>query len=165
LSSRIVATAATTLLVCIAWSAAAQANPLSTASRSTGTYLVKATLNTKQEVPAPKDATAAKGAFTGKLILAGKKSSFVWKLSWSDLSGRATAAHLHLGVAGKAGPITLTICAPCKGTVAQGSYNGSYIAGPSFVKAILHGGMYTNIHTKLNPKGEIRGQIKATASG
>jgi hypothetical protein len=147
-----------------ALSAAAQARSGSSAAHRSGTYLVKATLDAKQEVPAAKDATAAKGVFSGKLILAGKKSSFVWKLTWSGLSGRAVAAHIHFGVAGKAGPIVITICGPCTSGV-QGSYNGSYVAGPEFVKAILHGGMYANIHTKLNPKGEVRGQIKATAAG
>jgi hypothetical protein len=165
LSKRIVVTTAALVVAASALSAAAQARPGSSTTHRSGTYLVKATLDAKQEVPAAKDATAAKGVFNGKLTLAGKKSSFVWKLSWSGLSGRAVAAHLHLGVAGKAGPVVITICGPCTSTVAQGSYHGSYVAGPAFVKAILHGGMYVNVHTKLNPKGEIRGQIRATAAG
>ena len=115
-------------------------------------------------MPAPKDATGAKGLFTAKLIVAGKKSSLVWQLKFSGLSGRATASHLHFGAVGKAGAIAIPLCVPCTANP-HGAYNGPYVATPTFVKAILHNGMYANIHTKLNPQGEIRGQVKATAAG
>jgi hypothetical protein len=140
----------------------AQAGATSRTTSSSKTYLLKATLDVKHEVPAAKDAKEAKGVLTAKLIVAGKKSSFVWQLRFSGLSGRAVASHVHFGAVGKAGQIALPLCVPCVASPAHGTYNGPYVANPAFLKAILSGGAYVNIHTKLNPKGEIRGQIKAT---
>ncbi len=45
----------------------------------------------------------------------------------------------------------------------RGTYTGAYVAN-AFVTALWHGGMYGTVTTKLNPKGEIRGQIKATSA-
>jgi hypothetical protein len=147
-------------LVLLGTAACLSAVPVSAAPRASKSYLLKATLSSKQEVPAPHDATAAKGVFTAKLVVDGKKSSFVWQLRFSGLSGRATASHVHYGAAGKAGGVALPLCVPCINP-AHGEYRGPYVATATFLKAILHGGAYVNIHTKLNPKGEIRGQIKA----
>jgi hypothetical protein len=129
-------------------------------SRMSTTYNVSATLDTNHEVPAPADAVGAKGTLKAKLTLNGKKSSFVWTLSFSHLSGKATASHLHYGKPGKAGLVALPLCVPCAQSPSHGEYRGPYVATQAFVKAILHGGMYVNIHTKRNPKGEIRGQVK-----
>jgi hypothetical protein len=68
---------------------------------------------------------------------------------------------VHVGGVGKSGPVSLPICVPCA-KAAHGEYRGPYVASPTFLKAILHGGMYANIQTKLNPKGEIRGQLTAS---
>jgi hypothetical protein len=65
---------------------------------------------------------------------------------------------------GKSGIIALPLCVPCASSPSHGEYRGPYVATATFVKAILHGRMYVNIHTKLNPAGEIRGQVKATAA-
>ena len=64
-----------------------------------------------------------------------------------ETSGKAVASHLHYGVAGKSGPITLPLCVPCASSPSHGVYKGPYVATAAFVKAILHGGMYANIHT------------------
>jgi hypothetical protein len=151
--------AATTLAVAAAVLAATTAGAASNAE-APKTYLIKATLDVKHEVPAPKDAKNAKGALTGKLTIDGAKSSFVWQLRSSGLSGPGSA-YVHVGPAGKAGPISLPICVPCV-NAAHGEYRGPYVATPTFLKAILNGGMYANVRTKLNPKGEIRGQLTAT---
>jgi hypothetical protein len=150
-------TAASTIAASMAGAASQQAT-------SSATYLVSAKLDAKHEVPAPKDAKNATGTLSGKLILNGKKSSLVWQLRFSGLSGKATASHLHFGVVGKSGLIALPLCVPCTTSPTRGEYHGPYVAIAAFVKAILHGGMYVNIHTKLNPNGEIRGQVKAAAA-
>jgi hypothetical protein len=126
-------------------------------------YLIKATLDTKHEVPAPRDASGASGRLTGKLTLAGKKSSFTWQLTVSNLSGRAVAAEVAVGAPGKRGATMLPLCSKCQ-VIAHGAYIGAYVANKTFVTALLHGGMYATVTTKLNPKGEIRGQIKATSA-
>jgi CHRD domain-containing protein len=136
------------------------ATPAGAANSST-TYVLKATLDTKHEVPAPKDAIHAKGVFTGKLTLAGKKSRFTWRLRFSNLSGRAVSADLHFGRAGKTGGVALPLCHPCL-VGASGAYTGAYVASATFRKPLLHKGMYVTVRTRLNRKGEIRGQITAT---
>jgi hypothetical protein len=143
-------------------SAGALAGQVQTAGSTS--YLLKATMDTRQQVPVPKDATAAKGVFTAKLVVAGKKSSLVWQLRFSGLSGRAVAAHVDVGAPRKAGVVAMPLCTKCVAD-AHGAYTGSYVASRAFLKAILHSGMYATITTRLNPKGEIRGQIKATAAG
>jgi len=120
-------------------------------------------LDTKHQVPTPKDAASATARLTGTLVLAGKKSSFVWRLSYKNLSGRALAANVALGIPGKAGTVAMPLCVKCVAD-AHGAYTGPYVANPTFVKALLHGGMYAFITTKLNPKGEVRGQIKASSA-
>lgn len=151
----IVAVAAASVL------AAAHVSHAATTAAGSTSYAVKATLNTKQEVPAPKDASHAHGVFTGKLTLAGKKSRFTWTLRLSQLSGRVREADVAMGAPGKRGITVLPLCKKCHLT-AHGAYVGSYVDNQTFVKALRHGRMYVNVTTKLNPKGEIRGQIKAT---
>jgi hypothetical protein len=123
--------------------------------------VLRAALDTTNEVPAPKDAVHAKGVFTGKLILAGKKSRLTWRLRFSNLSGRAVSAELHFGRTGKTGGVALPLCHPCL-VGASGAYTGAYVASATFRKPLLHKGIYVTVTTKRNRKGEIRGQIKAT---
>jgi hypothetical protein len=66
-----------------------------------------------------------------------------------------------MGARGKRGITMLPLCNKCRLT-SHGAYVGSYVDNKTFVKALRHGRMYVNVTTKLNPKGEIRGQIKAT---
>jgi hypothetical protein len=143
--------------------ATAHAGHAATAATASTSYTIKATLNTKQEVPKPKDAVHAKGTLTGKLTLAGKKSRFTWSLKLSHLSGRVRAAEIAMGARGKVGITMLPLCNKCR-LNSHGAYIGPYVDNKPFVKALLHGRMYVNVTTKLNPKGEIRGQIKATAA-
>jgi hypothetical protein len=119
------------------------------ASRTT--VSVGAKLNAKQEVPAQvvRD-TKAKGLFTGKLI--GRK--LTWKLTFSGLTGPATAAHIHMGAVGKAGNVVIALCTPCKSGV-----HGKKTISRAVKKALMHHKLYVNVHTTKNPNGEIRGQL------
>ena len=61
-------------------------------------YKVSATLNAKQEIPKQVvKAPNAKGGFSGTYVEHGKSATLRWKLTFSGLSGEATAAHIHLG--------------------------------------------------------------------
>ena len=118
---------------------------------SATTIRVGAKLNAKQEVPAQvvKD-TKAKGVFAGTLI--GRK--LTWKLTFSGLTGPATAAHIHMGAVGKAGNVVIALCTPCKSGV-----HGKKTISRAVKKALLHHKLYVNVHTAKNPNGEIRGQL------
>ena len=141
--------------------AAVAAGPYAAAADSAAkkTFPLKATLTARQTVPLAKDATGASGVFSATLTMAGRKGTFLWKLSFKNLSGRPMAAQVQLGAPGKSGPVAIPLCRRC--TVgAHGSYTGPLGANPALVRALTHGGAYVNVLTKKNPKGEIRGQIK-----
>lgn len=142
---------------------AAAATALAGNATAQKTYLLRATLDTRHETPPAKDAQGASGVFTATLTLSGKKGTFLWKLTFKNLSGPAIAAHVHIGAPGKAGPIAIPLCGRCT-AAAHGSYTGPIGANPTLLKALLHGGAYANVHTKKNPNGEIRGQIKVTGT-
>ena len=123
------------------------------------TYKVSATLNVKQEVPKQAvKAPNAKGGFTGTYTEAGKKATLKWKLTYSGLSGKATAAHIHLGKPGVAGNVIVPLCAPCKP-----GQTGTATITSKVVGELEAGKTYVNVHTGKNPAGEIRGQVKVTA--
>jgi hypothetical protein len=110
-----------------------------------------AKLDASQEIP--KQAVkvpAARGAFTS--TISGNKLH--WKLTFSKLSGPATAAHIHLGAMGKAGNVLVPLCGPCKSGV-SGSASLTAALKRDFTKHLL----YVNVHTAKNPGGEIRGQL------
>ena len=111
---------------------------------------MKATLDGKQQVP-PNSSTAT-GAADIDYDPASKKLS--WKLTYSGLSGPATAAHFHGPAepgknAGVAVPITNT---------ASGS-EGSATLTDAQAADLTAGKYYVNIHTEANKGGEIRGQV------
>jgi hypothetical protein len=117
---------------------------------------LKATLAVGQEVPHPKATRGATGLFTATLTPnATGASLIVWRLTFKRLTGAAVAAHIHLGRPGKAGAILVQLCGPC----APGAHGTVEVSGQPARRAIVSGGAYVNVHTKLNPGGEIRGQI------
>jgi hypothetical protein len=77
-----------------------------------------------------------------------------WTVNYSGLSGAPIGAHIH-GLAepgGNAGimiPFT-TLPSPIKGSKALNSREE---------EGLMTGRLYVNVHTKLHPGGEIRGQI------
>ena len=117
----------------------------------TSSISVHAKLTAKKEVPAPAvKNTNATGKFTGRLV--GRK--LTWKLTFSGLTGKATAAHIHMGAVGKAGNVVVSLCTPCKSGV-----HGTTMISRAVKKALAHHKAYVNVHTAKNPNGEIRGQI------
>jgi hypothetical protein len=121
-------------------------------------YTLTAKLTASQEVPKPAGAKAgAKGKFTGTLVESGKSKKLTWKLTYSNLTGPANAAHIHLGKKGKAGAVAVALCGPCKS-----GQKGSAQLTEAQVKAMEAGGTYVNIHTTKNAAGEIRGQVKVS---
>jgi len=95
-------------------------------------------------------ASHGKGTFTGD-IASGKLK---FTLKFSGLTGPATAAHIHMGAVGKAGPVVLPLCGPCTSPV-----KGNVRISAAVIKAIRKGAAYVNVHTAKYPNGEIRGQL------
>jgi len=126
---------------------------LGSATTSRATVQLTATLNNAQEVPKP-DADEGAGRFTGTLT----GRTLKWKLTFRHLTGSAAAAHIHLGKRGKAGPVAVSLCGPCRSGV-----HGKTKVAANVAKALKTRGAYVNVHTAKNPDGEVRGQIRKTA--
>ena len=120
---------------------------------------VKTSLRASQERPKPKGSVRrARGAFTVTITRQGSSAVLVWQLTFSRLTGKAFAAHIHSGARGKPGPVIVPLCAPCR-TGARGRAT----VNASVLKALQSGRTYVNVHTAKNPAGEIRGQVGAAA--
>lgn len=90
-------------------------------------------------------------------------------LRFGELSSAATMAHIHVGLAGVAGPIVLdlsrTLPSPTTITFNQSNYPSPVPAGvpanlAAFIDQLVAGNTYINVHTELCPSGELRGQIR-----
>jgi len=111
---------------------------------------LKADLKGASEVP-PVDSKGT-GTVTATFDTTSKKLS--WKGSVTGLSGPATAAHFHLGEAGKNGGVVLPIAGADKG-----SFEGSATLTDAQAEELMAGKWYINIHTAANKGGEVRGQV------
>ncbi|MCK1422321.1 CHRD domain-containing protein [Bradyrhizobium sp. 182] len=112
---------------------------------------LKATLDAKSEVPA----TTSSGTGTADLDYDAASKKLSWTVTYSGLSGPATAAHFHgPAEAGKNAGVAVAIpnatSSPVKGEATLTEAQAADLLGGKY---------YINIHTAANPGGEIRGQV------
>jgi hypothetical protein len=112
---------------------------------------MKATLDGKSEVPA----TTTAGTGTADIDYDPSTKKLTWKLTYSGLSGPATAAHFHGPAeadknAGVKVPIPNATSSPAE---------GSAVLTEEQAADLTAGKYYVNVHTAANPGGEIRGQV------
>lgn len=111
---------------------------------------VKVTLAGDQEVPPVN--TQAKGSGT---VTIGDDGSVKGSITYSGVA--ATAAHIHIGPAGKNGPVIVPM-------TKSGDSGFAFAPGAKLnedqMKAFKAGDLYINVHSAANPGGEIRGQLK-----
>jgi hypothetical protein len=120
---------------------------------------MKATLDGKSEVPP--NTSAGTGTADIDYDAASKKLS--WKLTYSGLSGPATAAHFHgPAEAGKNGGVAVAIpnaaSSPAEGSATLTDAQAADLTDAQAAD-LLAGKYYINVHTAANPGGEIRGQV------
>ena len=134
---------------------------LATATPAKDSYKLNASLKARFEVPRPHGVPAgATGALTGTAVeLSNDKAKLSWRLTFSKLSGRAIAAHIHAGKVGKSGAVLVALCGPCKN-----GQRGTATISHAQLRTIRAGGTYVNVHTPKNPAGEIRGQVKSSGT-
>lgn len=126
------------------------------------TYTIS--LTQAQEVPTPKTTTASGSA---EIIVFPESIEF--QVFGASMTG-ITMAHIHSGAPGVVGPVVVTLFLPSAPT---GAVNGMFASGTftagnlpagvtlaSLKTLLLSGNSYVNVHTSVNPTGEIRGQIK-----
>jgi hypothetical protein len=112
---------------------------------------MKATLDGKSETPP--NASAATGKADIDYDAASKK--LTWKLTYSGLTGPATAAHFH-GPAEVGKNAGVAVAIPNATTSPN---EGSATLTDAQAADLLAGKYYVNVHTAANPGGEIRGQV------
>ena len=111
----------------------------------------KVTLDGKSEVPA--NTSAGTGTADVDYDAASKK--LTWTLTYSGLSGPATAAHFHgPAEAGKNAGVKVPIA-----NATSSPAEGSATLTDAQAADLMAGRYYVNVHTAANPGGEIRGQV------
>ncbi|HTR79156.1 MAG TPA: CHRD domain-containing protein [Gemmatimonadaceae bacterium] len=106
------------------------------------------------------------GTGTATFTLSGTKLSYV--ITVDGITGQATAAHIHVGKVGVAGPPVYTFTLKqvgAKGTLASGDIDltkevSKGVSGDSLKTLLRTGAAYVNVHTAAHAGGEIRGQIE-----
>lgn len=106
-------------------------------------------------------------AATGRALLSlnGAQDQLTYDLVVKDLSGPATMLHLHMGAAGSTGPVEIDLFGGV--SVNEGGdlvASGTVAVTPAFVDLLTQGMVYFNLHTDLNPAGEVRGQVLMTGA-
>ena len=112
---------------------------------------MKATLDGKQEVPA----TTSTATGTADIDYDPATKKLTWKVTYSGLSGPATAAHFHgPGEPGKNAGVKVPIP-----NATSSPAEGSAVLTDEQAADLVAGKYYVNVHTAANPGGEIRGQV------
>jgi hypothetical protein len=105
--------------------------------------------------------TGAPGTGSASLTVDDVLMTLDLSLTFSGLTGPATAAHIHCcGAPGFTGPVVIPFAGFPAAT--SGSYTlPTFALTPALLADLASGLSYVNIHTSLNPGGEIRGQVAA----
>jgi hypothetical protein len=112
---------------------------------------MKVTLDGKSEVPPNTSA----GTGTADVDYDAATKKLTWKLTYSGLSGPATAAHFHgPAEAGKNAGVAVAIP-----NATSSPAEGSATLTDAQAADLTSGKYYINVHTAANPGGEIRGQV------
>lgn len=109
-----------------------------------------ASLNGMQEVPP----VGTNGSGMATFLLAKHGGMLAYRVVINGLSGPIQAAHLHTGAMGQNGGVVLDLGGDIMGNTIVGMANPT-----PFLADLLMGNIYLNVHTAMNPDGEIRGQV------
>lgn len=102
---------------------------------------------------------------SGDALFSRRRDLLDFTINVSGLSSHATAAHLHGPAASGLGDILFSfLIAPATtgGRLAGGVLSASALPGVSFdslLRMMRNGTAYVDVHTEMNPAGEIIGQI------
>jgi hypothetical protein len=120
--------------------------------------MFQASLSGANERPNPVTNSVGTGSATFALV--GNQLTF--NISYRDLSGNATVAHIHGPTNENSAAGVMIDLVPFNGGAfgASGNMSGSVTLNPAQLAALVDGLTYVNIHTDLNQAGEIRGQVR-----
>jgi CHRD domain len=129
----------------IATEVSAQGRPLST------------DLSGAEEAPGPGDPNATGEA---DLTLNQGQGEVCFDLSWAQVDGTVSAAHIHVGEAGSPGPVVVPLFT---GSFAGTDEASGCVSGvdSELIKAIRQNpsAYYVNVHSDVFPGGAVRGQL------
>ena len=115
------------------------------------TLTYKVALKSASEVPP----NASNGSGTADVSYDTQSKKLSWKVSYSGLTGPATAAHFHSPAEpGKNAGVMIPIQ-----NIATSPAEGSATLTDAQAADLMAGRVYVNVHTAANPGGEIRGQV------
>lgn len=115
--------------------------------------IYKAHLTAKDEVPPNASAATGDGTFT----LNPATKELTWVVTFTGLTGPATAAHIHGPAAAGVNAGVVVPFDPPKAPA--GEIKGSKALTDDQIADLKAGKYYANIHTDANKGGEIRGQL------
>jgi CHRD domain len=123
----------------------------STAQTTSSSGALMARLSGAAEVPP----VVSNGGGTVEVNLIQQTNVMTWTVTYSALSGPATAGHFHGPAmagdnAGVVVPIAGSLVSPIKGAATLTAAQAA---------DLMAGKWYMNLHTAANPNGEIRGQL------
>ena len=137
----------------LALSALASVSLLSTAGfaqyAAQGERTFTTTLTGAAEVPGPGDPD---GSGTATVTVSIPKKQVCYNVQVSGI-GEPTAAHIHEGAAGAAGPPVVTLDPPTGEACVEATAN---VAAKILARPALY---YVNVHTAEFPAGAVRGQL------
>jgi hypothetical protein len=120
------------------------------------TYTISGNASGAQEVPAV--TTGSTGTLTGTYNA--NTNVLQYNINWTGLSDVATMAHFHgPALAGENADPIIDLNITTNGTA--GNITGTSTLHDTTENHLLNGRLYYNVHTALNPAGEIRGQVTA----
>ena len=113
-----------------------------------------ATLTGAAEAPDPGDSD---GTGTAEIELNDDDNEVCWDITVANITLPASAAHIHEGAVGVAGPPVVTLSPP----LANGTATGCVDASDDLVDDIIAnpGDYYVNVHNADFPGGAVRGQL------
>ena len=113
-------------------------------------------------------------------------SAVSWELSYADLEGSVTQAHIHVAQEGVNGGVSVWLCSnltspptppgvqacPAPPASISGTFTAADVVGPAgqgiapgefaeLLAAIRAGRTYANVHSTKFPGGEVRGQLES----
>lgn len=84
-----------------------------------------------------------------------------------SLSGPVTASHFHLGAEGVPGPVIVPLTGALDGNMAMVTLDAPEFTEDmdfyEFLMESVKGNVFINVHTELNPDGEVRGQVMSVS--
>ena len=131
------------------------------------TYTLTATLTGAGENPVIN--TGAFGSATITVDIGAR--TVTYRVDVFNLPSGVTASHIHAGAAGTNGPVVVNFAPPqtasndfgFSGTVRDTEFilrpNEGIRSADDMFQAIVGGNTYVNVHSAVNPGGEIRGQL------